>query len=318
MTYQTAFGGYYLCISINLLSLLLFLIGRVLRRCFNSLQKQTLKEFEWVIVNDGSTDNSDEVIKEIIEQTDIPITYLCLEHNSGKHVAQNRAVDIAKGELFVPLDSDDYIIPEALEIFWNAWISIPENERVDYSGVGVHCMDQKGDMIGTPYPKDRMVSNDLEMTFKFKVNGEKWGMIRTDIMREFKDVEVKGHFLSESTVWFRIAKKYQKKLFLNQCLRVYEVHGDSVTKQMKSHDYNIDSRIVSDCIYSNEFYDWYLRYQLKTAIRKPLVLTYKCIVNDKEILFGKDALIKKINPLICKALIAIASTYKLVWAIKQR
>lgn len=292
--------------------------GEVLRRCFNSLQKQTLKEFEWVIVNDGSTDNSDEVIKDIIEQTDIPITYLCLEHNSGKHVAQNRAVDIAKGELFVPLDSDDYIVPEALEIFWDAWISIPENERIDYSGVGVHCMDQKGNMIGTPYPKDRMVSNDLEMTFKFKVNGEKWGMIRTDIMREFKNVEVKGHFLSESTVWFRIAKKYPKKLFLQKSLRIYEVHEDSVTKQMKSHDYNIDSRIVSDCIYLNEFYDWYLRYQPKTAIRKPLALTYKCIVNDKEILFGKDALIKKINPLICKALIAIASAYKLVWAIKQR
>ncbi|OUN38712.1 hypothetical protein B5G28_08455 [Faecalibacterium sp. An77] len=292
--------------------------GTILSRCFNALQQQTLKDFEWVIVNDGSTDNSDEVIKDIIEQTDIPITYLRLEHNSGKHVAQNRAVDIAKGELFVPLDSDDYIIPEALEIFWNAWVSISENERIDYSGVGVHCMDQQGDMIGTPYPKDRMVSNDLEMHFKFRVDGEKWGVIRTDIMQKFKNVEVKGHFLSESTVWFRIAKKYPKKLFLQKCLRIYEVHEDSVTKQMKSHDYNIDSRIVSDCIYLNGFYNWYLHYRLKTAIRKPLALTYNCIVNDKAILLGKDALIKKVDPLVCKVLIAIASIYKLVWTIKKR
>lgn len=82
-------------------------------------------------------------------------------------------MDVAKGEMFVPLDSDDYIIAEALEIFWNAWLSIPENERWDYSGVGVHCMDQNGNMIGTPYPQDRMVSNDLEMTFKCKIKGEK-------------------------------------------------------------------------------------------------------------------------------------------------
>lgn len=241
-----------------------------------------------------------------------------MEHNSGKHIAQNRAVDVAKGEMFVPLDSDDYIIAEALEIFWNAWLSIPENERWDYSGVGVHCMDQNGNMIGTPYPQDRMVSNDLEMTFKCKIKGEKWGMIRTDIMREFKNIEVKGHFLSESTVWFRIAKKYHKKLFLQQCLRIYEVHEDSVTKQIKSYDYNIESKIVSECIYLNEFYSWYLRYQVKSAIRKPLALTYACIVNDKSILFGNDALINKVNPLLCKVLIFIASAYKIIWVMKNK
>ena len=292
--------------------------GGLLSRVYDSLQKQTFKEFEWIIVNDGSTDDSDTVIKKIIENADFPITYIYLEHNSGKHVAQNRAVDVAKGEMFVPLDSDDYIIAEALEIFWNAWLSIPENERWDYSGVGVHCMDQNGNMIGTPYPQDRMVSNDLEMTFNCKIKGEKWGMIRTDIMREFKNIEVKGHFLSESTVWFRIAKKYHKKLFLQQCLRIYEVHEDSVTKQIKSYDYNIESKIVSECIYLNEFYSWYLRYQVKSAIRKPLALTYACIVNDKSILFGNDALINKVNPLLCKVLIFIASAYKIIWVMKNK
>ena len=57
-----------------------------------------------------------------------------------------------------------------------------------------------------------------------------------------------------------------------------------MSQQSDGQNYNIDSKIVSDCIYLNEFYDWYLRYQPKTAIRKPLALTYKCIVNDKEIL----------------------------------
>ena len=88
--------------------------GGLLSRVYDSLQKQTFKEFEWIIVNDGSTDDSDTVIKKIIENAVFPSTYIYLEHNSGKHIAQNRAVDVAKGEMFVPLDSDDYIIAEAL------------------------------------------------------------------------------------------------------------------------------------------------------------------------------------------------------------
>lgn len=293
--------------------------GGILERVYNSLQRQTYSDFEWIIVNDGSTDNTDLVIKDIINRANFPIKYIFLERNSGKHVAQNRAVDAARGEFFVPLDSDDYVIPETLEVFWKAWNSIPDGERSEYCGVGVHCMDLDGNMIGDPYPADRMVSNDLEMCFKYRVRGEKWGMIRTDIMREFKNIEVKGHFLSESTVWFRIAQKYPKKLFLQKCLRFYEVHDDSVTKRLaNSQDYNIESTIVSECIYMNEFYDWYLRYQFKQAIRKPISLTLKSIVNDKEVLFGKDALIKKVNPLLCKFLIFVSSSYKIVWKVKRK
>jgi len=291
--------------------------GEEVKRVFDSLTKQTYKDFEWIVVNDGSTDNTDEVVKEIIEIADFNITYICFEHNSGKHVAQNRAVDVAKGELFAPLDSDDYIVPNALEILWNAWNDIPVSERKDNSGVGVHCMDQNGNMIGTPYPAERVISNDLEMVFNYKIKGEKWGVIRTDIMQQFKNEEVKGHFLSESTVWYRIARTYSKKLYLQQCLRIYEVHDDSVTKKMKNaFDYNIESTIVSECIYMNEFYHWFLKYQVKNAIRMPVALTYKCIINNKSVLIGKDALIKKVNPFMCKILILITSGYKAVWKVK--
>lgn len=51
----------------------------------------------------------------------------------------------------MPLDSDDYVIPETLEVFWKAWNSIPDGERSEYCGVGVHCMDLDGNMIGDPY-----------------------------------------------------------------------------------------------------------------------------------------------------------------------
>lgn len=112
--------------------------GGELERVYNSLLRQTYNNFERIIVNDGSTDNTDAVIKQIIERADIPIKYIMFEQNSGKHVAQNRAVDAARGEFFVPLDSDDYVIPETLEFFRKAWNSIPNSERAEYCGVGVH------------------------------------------------------------------------------------------------------------------------------------------------------------------------------------
>lgn len=66
-------------------------------------------------------------------------------------------------------------------------------------------MNSKGELIGDTSPNNRFVSNDLDISFKYNIKGEKWGVIRTDIMKQFKNEEVKGHFLSESTVWYRIA-----------------------------------------------------------------------------------------------------------------
>lgn len=293
--------------------------GGYLNQVFDSLKKQTYKNFEWIVINDGSTDNTDEIMKKIIEQSDFQIVYVAFETNKGKHIAQNYAVEIAKGELFAPLDSDDYIVPNALEIFWNEWNSISLNEKEQYSGIGVHCMNSKGELIGDTYPNDRFVSNDLDISFKYNIKGEKWGVIRTDIMKQFKNEEVKGHFLSESTVWYRIARKYTKKLYLQKALRVYEVQNDSVTRKMKDEvDFNIDSRIVADCIFMNEFYDYYLKYQFKRAIRIPVALTYKCIVNERPILIGQNSLFSKVKQPICKLLIIIASGYKPIWYIRNR
>lgn len=126
-------------------------------------------------------------------------------------IAQNYAVDIAKGELFASLDSDDYIIPNALEIIWNEWNSISLNEKEQYSGIGVHCsMNSQGELIGDAYPNDHFVSNDLDISFKYHIKGEKWGVIRADIMKQFKNEEVKGHFYRNQQYGLELLKNTLK------------------------------------------------------------------------------------------------------------
>lgn len=235
-----------------------------IKRTFQSLRMQSLKDFEWIVIDDGSTDNTKEVVKEFIKTADFPIVFLS-QKNSGKHVAQNRAVDIARGELFLPLDADDTIKPTCLDTMWNDWQSLSDEDRKAYSGLGYHCEDEQGNRIGTPWPYDGIVSNDLEMKFKYKMTGEKYGPVRTDIIKRFKNPEIKGHFFSESTVWYRIAKEYQKKYF-NKNVRVYEVQPDSVTTlNKKGSTYNTESNYEASLIYINEFSDWFFKYNQRMA-----------------------------------------------------
>ncbi len=272
--------------------------GHLLPRIYDCLKRQTIKNFEWVIVDDGSTDNTSEVVEGFIKQSPFPITYHRQE-NAGKHVAQNKGVSLASYELFLPLDSDDILTDNALEIMWTAWENIPVEQRREFSGVGVHCMKKTGERIGPAYPQDGMISNDLEMKFKYRVGGEKYGCIRTDIMAEFPNQEVKGSYLCENTVWFRIAAKY-KKVFLNEAVRVYEIGSDSIQKRSLAQDIkNAESRIVAELIYINEFYAWYSKYNFKSALRLPLAVLKSAFLIDYPI-FRKNGAFHQAKPLLAK------------------
>ena len=74
--------------------------GYILEQCYESLKKQTNKEFEWIIIDDGSVDNTDELVKRwLSEENDFNIKYLKTK-NGGKHRAINKALDLSKGYLF--------------------------------------------------------------------------------------------------------------------------------------------------------------------------------------------------------------------------
>ena len=82
---------------------------------FESLKIQTVKEFEWIIVDDGSTDNTESLIYKFKEECNFSIRYFKKE-NQGKHIAINFGVEKAKGNLFFIVDSDDYISLQLLVI----------------------------------------------------------------------------------------------------------------------------------------------------------------------------------------------------------
>ena len=191
-----------------------------LPRVYASLKAQTFRDFEWLIVDDGSVDNTKDLVEQWQKEADFPIRYFYQE-NQGKHIAFNRAVEIAEGKLFLPLDSDDACVPEALERFWYHWNNIPNHLRKGFSGVTCLCQDENGNLIGDEFPQDIMDSDELEMKHEFKVKGEKWGFHRTDVLKRFPFPDLpKVGLIPESIVWDAIASRYKKR-FINEPLRIF-------------------------------------------------------------------------------------------------
>jgi glycosyltransferase involved in cell wall biosynthesis len=200
----------------------------MLHRVYDSLCAQTFRDFEWLIIDDGSRDGTAELVKKWQAVASFPIRYLWQE-NQGKHIAFNRAVKEAYGELFLPLDSDDACVPTALERFHAHWKDIPEPDRPKFTAVTALCADTEGNVIGSKFPRDVFDSDSQEITYKYKVSGEKWGFHRTDVLRDFPFPPVKGvKFIPEGVVWSAIARHYQTR-FINEPLRVYYYgkHGDA-------------------------------------------------------------------------------------------
>ncbi len=193
-----------------------------LPKVYESLKAQTFCDFEWLIVDDGSRGSPKELVERWQAEGAFPIRYIYQE-NQGKYMAFNRGVREAKGELFLNIDDDDACVPQALERLKYHWDSIPDSQRERFSGVTVLCRDHNGRLVGDLFPRDILDFNSLELVFKYKVRGEKWGFQRTDVLKEFPfptlpDVK----YIPEGVVWFALARRF-KTQFVNEILYIYHL-----------------------------------------------------------------------------------------------
>ena len=232
--------------------------AHLLHRVYDSLMAQTFRDFEWLIVDDGSTDGTRTLIEAWCDEADFPIRYYH-QTNQGKHVAYNHAVPQARGRFFLTLDSDDSCVPHALERLKNYWDTIPDWEKPNFSAVTVLCVDEGGGIVGDRFPHRITDSDPLELQYRFKVRGEKWGFQRTAVMRNFPFPvpDRKLSHVPESIVWNRIARKYKTR-FVNDGLRIYHTESDSITATADVGR-NAYSYMLGNRIKLNEEID-YLRY----------------------------------------------------------
>lgn len=204
--------------------------AHLIARVYESLCAQTLRDFEWIILDDGSTDNTQSLAEEFRLSAPFPIRYH-YQKNSGKHVAINRSVEMAKGELLVILDSDDWLAHDALASMKDVWESIPHEERRGFAGVvGLYSFPH-GAVVGTPFPRSPLDTSAVELQVRFRVQGDKFGANRLDVMREFPFPEDLGRFVPESLVWNRIARQYKLRC-VNRVWAYTEYQPDGLSARM--------------------------------------------------------------------------------------
>ena len=203
--------------------------AHTLQRVYESLRSQTFRDFEWVVVDDGSTDGTEALIGAWASQADFPVRFFRQNHQHKK-AAFNRGVREAGGELFLTLDSDDSMPPDALAILHQAWLEIPADQRGGFASVTGLCVRPDGSIAGDRYPRDVMDSSPIDMYFNHSVRGEKFGFTRTDLLARFPFPEHIEGFVPESLVWWAIARAGYRSRFINREVRFYEDSADSISR----------------------------------------------------------------------------------------
>lgn len=204
--------------------------AKTLARVYESLLKQTYQSFEWLIVDDGSTDETKQLIEGWKEQATFSIRYH-YQINSGKHIALNRGVTLAKGEFFLIVDSDDAFLPDALQTMLYWWEKIPIKNRDTFTGIVTRCQYETGEICGPEFTNEPLDTNALDLRYKHKYRQETWGFHRVSVLKQYpfpEDTSVK--FVPENIVWDAIARKYKIRC-INAPLRIfYQDLTERITK----------------------------------------------------------------------------------------
>jgi glycosyltransferase involved in cell wall biosynthesis len=201
--------------------------AHTLHRVFESLQAQTCRDFEWLVIDDGSTDGTAELMQRYQSEAAFPVRYLQEPHR-GAHHAHNLSLRESHGELWLKLDSDDGCLPDALERLKHHWENLSAAQRDSFSGVTGLCRDQNGRLVGSRFPSDPLDCSAAELEYRHKVRGEKWGFLRLDVLRQFPYPEdVPGNFIPESYIWCQVSRRYQTR-HINEELRIYWMDAPSL------------------------------------------------------------------------------------------
>lgn len=203
-----------------------------LPRLYESLTHQTYADFEWLVIDDGSIDDTKRLVQQWVQEQKIAIRYYH-QVNGGKHRAINRGVELAQGELFFIVDSDDYLPTDSLAVLVDYYQQVKGDNM--FAGVAGMRAYPHGERICKRFTTDVLDADSVTFRQKHKMRGDIAEAFKTDVLRKYPFPEFPGEkFVTEAVVWNEIAKKYKLRYF-NANIYVCEYLDDGLSNNLRKH-----------------------------------------------------------------------------------
>ncbi len=247
-----------------------------LTKVYESLAKQTKQNFQWLIIDDGSSDGTEELIMSF------PKTGFELEYhkksNGGKHTALNYSHQFIKGEMVVILDSDDYLTDDAIETIQRDWLKFKNDKRI--AGMSYMKILRGG---GTAYlskqpPEDEYISDHIQYRDNGNITGDQCEVIRSALLKKYPfPVFENEKFMSEGWLWRTVAKRY-KTIYRAKCIYVCEYLEGGLTKCGRGLRMSCPQGMLENCrtFFVSEM-------NIKIQIKEMLLYDIYAICSDKSV-----------------------------------
>ena len=185
-----------------------------LKNLYYSLCKQTNYDFRWLIADDGSRDETDQYIEKIKREPKFKIEYI-KKANGGKHTALNTGVKQIKTELTMIVDSDDCLLPDAIEIISGIYSKYKDNMKI---GSFTFLKIKSDGKAVVSLEENELVANYIKYRIKENRPGDMAEVFRTNVLKENQFPEFPNErFLSEDVCWIEIGKKYDS-VYINKAI----------------------------------------------------------------------------------------------------
>ena len=205
-----------------------------LNALYKSLLKQDYTNFEWLIVDDGSTDDTKKFVNSLKKDNKIKINYVYKE-NGGKQSAYNKGLDNAKGDIFLCIDSDDILANNILKIIATDFKKISKDKTIGGVIYVQSYINDKNKIIGTCFLKDNMIDNYFNIYHKLNVTGDKLIVLKTSVAREYYFPLIDGEkFVPEALIFNRISDNYN---FL--CRNIIAAHKEYLESGYSNNYFNL-------------------------------------------------------------------------------
>jgi glycosyltransferase involved in cell wall biosynthesis len=226
-----------------------------LHKCYESLTRQSCKDFRWLIIDDGSTDDTKKLVESWITENLISIRYVYQE-NQGMHGAHNTAYSLIDTELNICIDSDDYMADDAVEKIISYW-EVHGNEKM--SGIVALNSDTKEKVLGSMLPINISKSTLYDLYYKYGVTGDKKLVYRTDLIKKYPYPVFQGEKLVPLSYKYYMLDQHFALLLMNEVLCYVEYLPDGSSMN-----------ILSQYLRSANGFAFYRKELMKLPFAKPL------------------------------------------------